>query len=228
MFEESATDVLEVARANEARLGPPREREVSLGTTIMAVEFKDGVVLGADTRTSMGTYISNRVAKKLTRLADSIYCCRSGSAADTQAIADIVSARVEEWALRYNVRPTVRDTAVMAKNIVYNNEGLLAGLIIAGYDHEGPAVYSIPLGGSLIRQKYATGGSGSIYIAGLCDSLFHENMTKEEAVQFATRAITHAMSRDNSSGGCVRLLVITRDGEEEVFVPGDTLLLPVQ
>lgn len=60
-------------------------------TTIMAVEFAGGVVIGADSRTSSGTYVSNRVTDKLTRITDKIYCCRSGSAADTQAIADIVA-----------------------------------------------------------------------------------------------------------------------------------------
>lgn len=62
-----------------------------LQTTIMAVEFDGGVVIGADSRTSTGTYVANRVTDKLTRLTDKIYCCRSGSAADTQAIADIVA-----------------------------------------------------------------------------------------------------------------------------------------
>ena len=32
----------------------------------------------------------NRVTDKLTPLTDNIFCCRSGSAADTQAIADQV------------------------------------------------------------------------------------------------------------------------------------------
>lgn len=57
----------------------------------MAVEFDGGVVIGADSRTSSGTYVSNRVTDKLTKISDKIYCCRSGSAADTQAIADIVA-----------------------------------------------------------------------------------------------------------------------------------------
>ena len=33
---------------------------------------------------------ANRVTDKLTHVHDRIYCCRSGSAADTQAVADIV------------------------------------------------------------------------------------------------------------------------------------------
>lgn len=72
----------------------------------MAVEFKDGVIIGADSRTSLGAYIANRVTDKLTRITDKIYCCRSGSAADTQAIADIVgySLNYHEWvSLRFDV-----------------------------------------------------------------------------------------------------------------------------
>lgn len=75
----------------------------------MAAEFDGGVVIGADSRSTTGyfwftilfflwfnflifrTYISNRLADKLTKITDSIYVCRSGSAADTQAIADIVA-----------------------------------------------------------------------------------------------------------------------------------------
>lgn len=60
-------------------------------TTIMAVEFNGGVIIGADSRTSTGSYVANRTADKLTRISDKIYCCRSGSAADTQAIADVVA-----------------------------------------------------------------------------------------------------------------------------------------
>ena len=64
----------------------------------MAVAFNGGVVIGADSRTTMGSYIvrfcftiewsnniqANRVTDKLTHIHDRIYCCRSGSAADPQ------------------------------------------------------------------------------------------------------------------------------------------------
>jgi hypothetical protein len=40
--------------------------------------------------TGTGSYIANRVSNKLDAVHDRIYCCRSGSAADTQAISDIV------------------------------------------------------------------------------------------------------------------------------------------
>jgi 20S proteasome subunit beta 1 len=65
----------------------------------MAMEYAGGVVLGADSRTTNGSYIADRVASKITKINDSVYVCRSGSAADTQAIADYVQS--ESKHLRY-------------------------------------------------------------------------------------------------------------------------------
>ena len=60
------------------------------GTTIVAVSYNGGVVLGADGRVSTGTYISNRASNKIQQLTDNVFLLRSGSAADTQAIGDYV------------------------------------------------------------------------------------------------------------------------------------------
>lgn len=70
----------------------------------MAVAYKDGVILGADSRTTTGAYIANRVTDKLTKVHDKIYCCRSGSAADTQAVADIVHYYLQMY--RYIIHNT--------------------------------------------------------------------------------------------------------------------------
>ena len=58
------------------------------GTTVVAVAYDGGVVLGSDSRVSTGTYVSNRASDKLTPLSDFVWLLRSGSAADTQAVAD--------------------------------------------------------------------------------------------------------------------------------------------
>ena len=63
----------------------------------MAVQFDKGIIIGADSRTSTGTYVANRVTDKLTAVHDRIYCCRSGSAADTQAVADIVRYHLQMY-----------------------------------------------------------------------------------------------------------------------------------
>jgi len=52
----------------------------------MAVAFDGGVIMGADSRTSTGSYVANRVSDKITQLHDRIYVCRSGSAAGTPCL----------------------------------------------------------------------------------------------------------------------------------------------
>ncbi|SAL99902.1 hypothetical protein [Absidia glauca] len=202
-----------------------KKGEVNLGTSIMAVQFKDGVVVGADSRTTTGAYIANRVTDKLTKVHDRIYCCRSGSAADTQAIADIVHYYLQMYSVQENQAPSVRTAGALFQELCYQNkDGLMAGIIVAGWDEkDGPSVYNVPLGGSLHRQPFAIGGSGSTYIYGYCDSVWKDDMSQEEAVAFVKNALSLAMARDGSSGGVIRLAVITKDGVDRQFVPGNEL-----
>ncbi|KAG2226261.1 hypothetical protein INT45_005933 [Circinella minor] len=202
-----------------------KQGEVNLGTSIMAVAFADGVVIGADSRTTTGAYIANRVTDKLTKVHDRIYCCRSGSAADTQAVADIVHYYLQLYSVQENEMPSVRTASALFQELCYQNKDMLtAGIIVAGWDEKnGPSVYNVPLGGSLHKQPFAIGGSGSTYIYGYCDSNFKENMTQTECVEFVKNSLSLAMSRDGSSGGVIRLAVITKDGVERMFVPGDQL-----
>lgn len=197
------------------------KNELLTGTSIMAVEFDGGVVVGADSRTSLGTYVSNRVTDKLTRVTDSIYCCRSGSAADTQAIADIVSSHMEILQVKLGEPPLVQVAANTFKEICYNyRDMLMAGIIVAGWDKtNGGQVYTIPLGGMIVRQPIAIGGSGSTFVWGYVDATYKPNMNKEQTVDFVKNTLTLALTRDGSSGGVVRVAIITKEGvERRVFL----------
>eukprot|EP00889_Picochlorum_renovo_P007458 jgi/Picre1/34488/NNA_001956.t1 len=134
----------EVSRCSDH--GPNLQQPVSLGTTIMAATFEGGVVLGADSRTSTGSYVANRVTNKITALSDRIY-------------PDVLTAATLMQRLAYE-----------------NKGMLQAGLIVAGWDEKrGGSVYAIPLGGTLVQVPFAIGGSGSAYITGLTDSLWRDD-----------------------------------------------------
>jgi len=199
--------------------------EVNLGTSIMAVQFADGVVIGADSRTTTGSYIANRVTDKLTHVHDRVYCCRSGSAADTQAVADIVHYYLQLYSQSSGAPPPVHTAASLFQKLCYENkDALSAGIIVAGWDKEvGPSVYNIPLGGGLFRQPWAIGGSGSTYVYGYCDATYQEGWGRDETVNFVKNTLALAMSRDGSSGGVIRMCVITEEGVERLFVPGNEL-----
>jgi len=195
------------------------------GTSIMAVQFSEGVILGADTRTTTGAYVANRVTDKLTRITDKIYCCRSGSAADTQAIADIVSYHLEFHEIQTGEDPAVKSAAVVFKDLCYQyRDQMSAGILVAGWDKElGGQIYGIPIGGMITRQTVSIGGSGSSYIYGYVDAHYRDGMSKEETAEFVTDALALAIMRDGSSGGCVRLAIITKDGVERRLITGDQL-----
>ncbi|KDO24380.1 hypothetical protein SPRG_10458 [Saprolegnia parasitica CBS 223.65] len=201
--------------------------EVSSGTTIIAVKYAGGVVLGADSRTSTGTYVANRVSDKLTMIHDRIYCCRSGSAADTQALSDYVRHFMASHAdeLEGDALPKVHTAANLFRKLCYENKDrLMAGIIVAGYDNvKGGQVYSVPIGGALVEQEVAIGGSGSTYIYGFVDAHWRSGMTKEECVAFVQKALSHAMARDGSSGGVIRTVTIDANGCERGFVAGNQL-----
>lgn len=115
----------------------------------MAVTFKDGVILGAfpsadiresryaekltrrylwsgaDSRTTTGAYIANRVTDKLTKVHDTIWCCRSGSAADTQAVADIVKYQLGLYSMMNGKPPTTQTAAAIFQEICYANKDRL-------------------------------------------------------------------------------------------------------
>ncbi|CAG8711409.1 2284_t:CDS:2, partial [Funneliformis caledonium] len=165
------------------------------------------------------------VTDKLTPIHDRIFACRSGSAADTQAIADIVRLYSEMYSVNFGEDPTIRTAAALFHDICYQNKNALsAGIIVAGWDkYEGGSVYCIPLGGSLHKQPFATAGSGSTYVYGYCDKNFRENMTQQEAVDFVKNGIALSISRDGSSGGCIRIATVTEAGVDKIFIPGDQI-----
>ncbi|CAG9464682.1 unnamed protein product [Pedinophyceae sp. YPF-701] len=197
--------------------------EVMTGTTIMAASFDGGVILGADSRTSTGNYVANRATDKITQLSGNIWICRSGSAADTQNISMYVQAMLDQHQMEAGRAATIQLAANLVRNIAYENKEMLqAGMIVAGWDSvRGGQVYGVPLGGTLLRVPYTIGGSGSAYITGWCDKRWRDGMSRGECREFVIRAVAHAMARDGSSGGCIRLVTVTKDGPEKEFIPGE-------
>ncbi|XP_066530290.1 proteasome subunit beta type-9 [Hoplias malabaricus] len=198
--------------------------EVKTGTTIIAIAFEGGVVLGSDSRVSAGATVVNRVMNKLSLLHDKIYCALSGSAADAQTIAEIVNYQLDVHSIEVGEDPLVRSAATLVKNISYKyKEELSAHLIVAGWDKRYGGQVFVTLDGLLSKQPFAVGGSGSSYIYGFVDAEYRKDMTKKECQEFVVNALTLAMCRDGSSGGVAYLVTIDQNGTEEQCVPGNEL-----
>eukprot|EP00210_Caulerpa_lentillifera_P009435 g8996.t1 len=196
---------------------------VSMGTTVIAARYNEGVILAADSRTSLGTYVHNRAADKIDMLTENIFLARSGVAAHSQAVRDNMIVNLEYHALQLKDEVSVKTAAKMIENILYKNKDVLeTGIIVAGFDkQEGGSVYSVTMGGTLVKASFALGGSGSIYIHGFFDKYWKGNMTETECKEFLIQAVAHAMARDGASGGCIRLVCVNKDGAKKAFIPGN-------
>ncbi|XP_034477841.1 proteasome subunit beta type-6-like [Drosophila innubila] len=187
---------------------------ISSGTTIVAIEYDDGVVIAADSRTSCQNYVSNRLADKLTRITDNIYCCRSGSASQTQALAKEVSSLMNHLEIAMGEPMLVSDAALTFRNHIYRNRSSkITSVIVAGWDkRKGGQVYSVPVSGLCIREPFSVAGSGSTYIQGFVTSQYYPGMPLDETVALAIDAVKLAIGHDCSSGGVVRIGIIDREG----------------
>ncbi len=114
-------------------LSKAKEEVMSTGTTLVAMEYNGGVVLGADSRTSTGTYVASRVTDKLTPVTDYIFACRSGSAADTQAVTDVVKYKLDFLEIERGEPALVHTAAHFFKELCYDyRDAITAGIIVAG------------------------------------------------------------------------------------------------
>ncbi|CAL8299756.1 unnamed protein product [Lota lota] len=203
-----------------------RVRGVSTGTTIMAVTFDGGVIIGSDSRASMGgEFVSSKTINKLVQVHERIFCCMAGSLADAQAVLKTAKFHLNLHSVQMEGPPRVIAAASLLKKLCYQTKDeLQAGFITAGWDPQnGPQVYVVSLGGMLISQPFTIAGSGSTYIFGYTDAKYKPDMTREESLQFVTNALALAMGRDNVSGGVAHLVVITEEGAEHVVIPGNKL-----
>ncbi|XP_044361869.1 proteasome subunit beta type-6-like [Triticum aestivum] len=172
-------------------------------------------------------YVANRASDKISQLTDNVYVCRYGSAADTQVISDYVRYFLHQHTIQLGQPATVKVASNLVRLLAYQNKSMLqAGMIVGGWDkYEGGQIYSVPLGGTILRQPFAIGGSGSSYLYGLMDHEWKEGMTQEEAEKFVVKVVSLAIARDGASGGVVRTVTINEEGVKRSFHPGDKLPL---
>lgn len=188
------------------------------GTTTLGFTFKDGIVLAADRRATMGSVNIDAITK-IHPIIGKIYLTTAGSVSDNQYILKLLraEARLKELETR---RPVLIDELAHLMSIItFSNRdpftgGLQVGILLGGVDPEGPKLYEI-LGDGVIltHPKYATVGSGSYFILNLLDELYKEDMSEAEAETFARQLITAAARRDIFSGNGVDIIIISREGE---------------
>ena len=69
--------------------------------------------------------------------------------------------------------------------------------------------------GSVLPDEYAAVGTGAEMALGVLDPQFKQNMSEDEAVDLAKKAVRSASMRDSASGDGLDIMIITKDGIRE-------------
>ncbi len=184
--------------------------DVKTGTTILGLVCKDGVVIATERRATMGTLIAHKATKKLYKIDDHLAMATAGLVGDLQILARYLSAEANLYRLKRDTQMPVQSAATLMSNILNQRKfyPYYVQLILGGWDAAGGHVYSLDAAGGAIPDKYTSGGSGSPYVFGVLEDSFRDDMTANEGVDLAIRAVTAAMGRDSASGNGIDVAII--------------------
>ena len=184
------------------------------GTTICGIVFKDGIVLGADTRATGGTEVVDKNCEKIHYLAPNIWCCGAGTAADTEKTTELIASNLELLRLSTGSQSRVVTALTLLKRLLFRYQGnVSAALVLGGVDINGPHLYSIFPHGSTQRLPYVTMGSGSLAAMSVFESRYTEDLDEAAAILLVRDAIRAGIFNDLGSGSNIDVTVIRKGGE---------------
>ncbi|KAG9301504.1 hypothetical protein G9A89_008356 [Geosiphon pyriformis] len=186
-------------------------KAISTGTTIVGVIFKDGIVLGADTRATEDTIVAEKNCKKIHYLAPNMYCCGAGTAADTEFTTALISSKLELHRLNTGREARVTTAMTFLKQMLFRYQGNVgAALILGGFDVNGPSLFLIHPHGSTDKTPYGTMGSGSLAAMSVFETRWRKNLERQEAIDLVKDAVEAGIFNDLGSGSNVDINIIER------------------
>ncbi len=188
------------------------------GTTTVGVVCNDGVVLSADTRVTMGTFIAHKKGKKIHKIDNHIAMTISGSVADAQRVVEILGANASLYRLDYGRPIPVQAASRLVSNLLFSSRyaPLIAQVLVGGVDDTGPHIFSLDPLGSLTEEKCVATGSGSPVAYGVLEDKYQEGKSTLDLLPIVVQAVKAAMKRNTASGDSFDVAIIGKDGYREL------------
>ncbi|MBT5274682.1 proteasome subunit beta [Candidatus Woesearchaeota archaeon] len=190
--------------------------EPKKGTTTLAMRYNGGVVLATDNRVTMGHMIISKV-DKVFPITEFLAMTTAGTVSDNQVILKHLQAEMKLYELESSKKATLENLAAVLQNIIYSGfksyQPFMMQNIIAGLTKDGSfRLRSLDPSGASIEDPYTATGSGMMFVLGLMQDAYKENMSESEAVDLAVRSIHSAIRRDSASGDGISIAVIDKKG----------------
>eukprot|EP00981_Chlorochromonas_danica_P006106 scaffold1287_cov253-Ochromonas_danica.AAC.19 len=214
------------------------------GTTIVGLCCQEGVILGADTRSTGGALVVDKNKLKIHHLSSRIYCCGAGTSADCEQLTRktrklLALALVElELSGEYDRLNSIASAIqFIANEIGHRQNGQQqrkpsAVFIIGGIDETGPKLYQIDGDGCPVSISYGSLGSGSADALAILETACRRKQQEQqpqlpqqedqssmpftiaEGLDIVRQAVQAGIKNDLGSGSHVDLCVIRREKVE--------------
>ncbi|KOU75949.1 proteasome subunit beta [Streptomyces sp. MMG1533] len=211
--------------------------QVPHGTTVLALAYRDGVMIAGDRRATMGNLIAQRDLEKVHPADDYSAVAFAGTvglALDMVKLYQVELThfeKIEGTPMTLNAKAR-RLAGMIRQNLGQAMQGLAVVPLLTGYDPSAPEgergrIFSFDVAGGLYEKTdFHAEGSGSPYARGALKKLFHKGMERREAALAALQALYDAADDDSATGGpdiSRRIFpivsVITEDGFERLTEP---------
>ncbi len=200
------------------------EAKLNKGTTTVGIVCKDGIVLAADKRTSAGYLIADKNTEKVKKISEHMAITTAGLVSDAQLFTKVIRAQLRLLTIRKSKEPTVKEAANLLASMSYTNIRTpkmiesIVGFLLGGVDKFGNHLYEIGIDGSIsYADDYRSDGSGSTVAIGVLETLYKKDMSVEDGVQVAVKAINAAVQRDLATGNGIDVYALTKEGVKRVL-----------
>ena len=183
------------------------------GTTTVGITCKDGVVFASERRATMGNLVAHKVAEKIFKIDDHIVTTIAGSVGDAQNLMKVIEAEVSLYQMRNNDAISVKAAASLTANLLRSGP-MHVQTLLGVMDGDKPSIYSLDPAGGMIKDNYISTGSGSIVAYGVLEDRFRDDLSVDEGLEVAIRAIKAAAERDAYSGNGFLVAKVDKNGFE--------------
>jgi proteasome beta subunit len=179
------------------------------GTTTLGITAGDYVIMGTDSRATMGNFISNKNAQKLYKIDTYAGMTIAGLVGDAQVLVRYMRAEMELYRVQRKINMPIEAAATLLSNMLNQSKyyPYMVQLLVGGFDKK-PHIFSIDAAGGSVEDEYASTGSGSPFVYGVLEAEYQPNMKLDDAINLAIKAISVAKQRDSASGNMLQIGVI--------------------
>ena len=189
--------------------GPAPVEAVPHGTTVLALRYRDGVIMAGDRQATAGYQVASRRIEKIFKADDLSGVGIAGAAGPAMEMAKLFQTELEHYEKVEGDNLSLDGKAnklgqMIRMNLPLAMQGLVVVPIFAGFDERAGVgrlfKYDVT-GGRYEETDYFAQGSGGKDARDSLKKRFKRDLSKDEAVRVSIEALMDAADEDLGTGG---------------------------